>query len=47
MMGNGQGYGLNYGTMMNGGWPTFLLGALVVAGLVLLVVLVVRSTSKK
>lgn len=49
MMGYGGGYGNSYGGMMGGSWfggiLMFLFGALIVAGIVLLIVWAVRSSS--
>jgi hypothetical protein len=51
MMGNGRGFGFDYGNMMgggwSGGWPILLLGALVVAAIVLLVVWGVRASRRR
>lgn len=48
MMGNGGNF--DFGNMMNGGWnggwPVFLLGALVVAGIVLVAIWAVRAGKK-
>lgn len=50
MNGFGRGSGYDYGNMMGGGWfgttLVFLLGLLVVVGIVLLVVWAVRSSSR-
>jgi len=50
MMGSGGSGGFDFNSMMNGawsgGWPMFLLGALVVAGVVLLVIWAVRSSRR-
>ncbi|MCG2808500.1 MAG: SHOCT domain-containing protein [Coriobacteriia bacterium] len=49
MMGYGGGYGGGYGNMMGGtgygGWLVLLFGALIVAGIVLLVIWAVRASS--
>lgn len=49
MMGYGRGYSAGYGNMMGGGWfggiLMFLFGALILAGIVLLVMWAVRSSS--
>ncbi|MDO8986920.1 MAG: hypothetical protein Q7V14_01695 [Coriobacteriia bacterium] len=49
MMGYGGGYGSSYGGMMGGSWfggiLMLLFGALIVAGIVLLIIWAVRSSS--
>ncbi|MFA5844398.1 MAG: hypothetical protein WC971_06145 [Coriobacteriia bacterium] len=51
MMGFGRGIGTGFNNMMGSGWsgglPMFLLGALVVAGIVLLVIWAMRRPGSR
>lgn len=50
-MGSGGSSGFNFGTMMNnsgwGGWPTLLIGLLVVAGIAALVIWAMRASKPR